>query len=124
MVRKIQTKQVVLLRSHGMSGRGISTSQGITSNSIAEVFEAADCLELSWDHLKEKLEGEVYSLLFPSAALTKLRAHLNMRHYAAFTSTGVNPVWHNHARWRASTDVVPKVTSRPSRYADLLCGQA
>lgn len=65
MVRKIQAKQVVLLRAQGMSGRAISTSQGISRNSVAEVLEAVDRLELTWDDLKDKPEGEVYGLLFP-----------------------------------------------------------
>lgn len=42
MVRKIQTKPILQLRSQGFSQRAISTSQGFSRRSVAAVFEAAD----------------------------------------------------------------------------------
>jgi transposase len=65
MVRKIKAKAVLSLRADGLSGRAISVSQGISRNSVADVFEAADRLGADWDDLRDRPEAEVYALLFP-----------------------------------------------------------
>ncbi|EXF23881.1 integrase [Nesterenkonia sp. AN1] len=65
MVRKIKAKTILSLRAQGLSGRAISVSQGISRNSVAEVFEAADRLGVDWDQLHERPDAEVYALLFP-----------------------------------------------------------
>ncbi|MGP5733043.1 IS21 family transposase [Arthrobacter rhombi] len=65
MVKKIKAKAVLGLRAEGLSGRAISASQGISRNSVAEVFEAADRLGTDWDDLALQGEAEVYALLFP-----------------------------------------------------------
>ena len=52
MVRKIKAKRILQLRAEGFSGRTIASSQGISRNSVAEVFNAADAASRSWDELK------------------------------------------------------------------------
>lgn len=42
MVRKIKSKLVLELRSQGQSGRVIAAAHGMSRNSIAQVFEAAE----------------------------------------------------------------------------------
>jgi len=49
MVRKIRAKLVLELRAQGLSARAISIGQGISRNSVAEVFHAADRLNMTWD---------------------------------------------------------------------------
>ncbi|MGP5155062.1 IS21 family transposase [Glutamicibacter ardleyensis] len=65
MVRKIKAKRILQLRAEGFSGRTIASSQGISRNSVAEVFNAADAASRSWDELKDLNEEEAYQLLFP-----------------------------------------------------------
>lgn len=65
MVRKIQTKPILQLRSQGFSQRSISTSQGFSRRSVAAVFEAADREKLDWDMIREIPESTVYDRLFP-----------------------------------------------------------
>ena len=65
MVRKIKAKRVLQLRSEGLSGRAIAASQQISRNSVAAVLEAADAAGLRWDHVADRSEAEVYSLVFP-----------------------------------------------------------
>lgn len=64
MVRKIQAKRVLQLRAEGLSGRQIA-AQGMSRNSVAAVFEAADLAGVRWEDIAQKSEGEVYALLFP-----------------------------------------------------------
>jgi transposase len=65
MVRKIKAKLVLQLRNQGLSGRAISSTQGMSRHSIQAVLDAADRAGLSWDDVAEMSEGEVYSALFP-----------------------------------------------------------
>ena len=65
MVRKIKSKLILELRSQGQSGRAIAAAHGISRNSIAQVFEAADREGLSYDDIAEVPEAEVYARLFP-----------------------------------------------------------
>src|SRR5699024_2363837 len=65
MVRKIKAKRVLQLRAEGLSGRLIATSQQVSRNSVAEVFEAADAAGLGWDDVADLSDGQVYQRLFP-----------------------------------------------------------
>lgn len=65
MVRKIQTKPILQLRSEGFSQRSISTSQGFSRRSVAAVFDAADREQLDWEAIREIPESTVYDRLFP-----------------------------------------------------------
>ncbi|MGP4982154.1 IS21-like element ISAar36 family transposase [Glutamicibacter arilaitensis] len=65
MVRKIQTKPILRLRSEGFSQRSISTSQGFSRRSVAAVFEAADREQLDWEAARDIPESTVYDRLFP-----------------------------------------------------------
>jgi lambda repressor-like predicted transcriptional regulator len=42
MVRKIKAKLVLQLRNQGLSGRAISSAQGMSRHSIQAVLDAAD----------------------------------------------------------------------------------
>lgn len=65
MVRKIRAKLVLELRAQGLSARAISAGHGMSRNSVAEVFQAADRLNISWDEIAESSEHHVYERLFP-----------------------------------------------------------
>lgn len=65
MVRKIQTKPILRLRSEGFSQRAISTSQGFSRRSVAAVFDAADREQLDWETIRDIPESTVYDRLFP-----------------------------------------------------------
>jgi hypothetical protein len=61
----IKAKLVLQLRNQGLSGRAISSAQGMSRHSIQAVLDAADRAGLGWDDVVEMPEGEVYSALFP-----------------------------------------------------------
>lgn len=65
MVRKIRAKLILQLRSEGLSGRAIASSQGMSRKSITAVLEAADAADVSWDDVADRPDDEVYDLLFP-----------------------------------------------------------
>ncbi len=65
MVRKIKAKLVLQLRSQGLSGRAIASSQGMSRHSVQAVLEAAERERLGWDVAASLPEGQVYELLFP-----------------------------------------------------------
>lgn len=65
MVRKIRAKLVLELRAQGLSARAISIGQGISRNSVAEVFHAADRLNITSDDITESSEHDLYERLFP-----------------------------------------------------------
>lgn len=64
MVRKIRAKRILQLRAEDFSGRQIA-SQGMSRNSVAEVFNAADRAGVIWEGIAEKSDAEVYAMLFP-----------------------------------------------------------
>lgn len=65
MVRKIKAKLVLQLRAEGLSGRAIASSQAMSRKSVTQVLDAADAAGVSWDDVKDRPDGQVYSLLFP-----------------------------------------------------------
>ena len=65
MVRRIKTKLVLELRAQGITGRMIAHTQGISRNSVAAVFDAADRAGIGWDSIAGKSDAEVYALVFP-----------------------------------------------------------
>ncbi|RIX34574.1 IS21 family transposase [Corynebacterium falsenii] len=65
MVRKIRAKLVLQLRAEGLSGRAISSSQGMSRKSVRAVLEAADGAGVSWDDVVELEDEQVYAKLFP-----------------------------------------------------------
>ncbi|RFA11749.1 IS21 family transposase, partial [Subtercola boreus] len=65
MVRRIKTKLVLELRAQGLTGRMIASAQGVSRNSIAAVFAAADRAGIDWDAIAGKTDAEVYALVFP-----------------------------------------------------------
>ena len=65
MVRKIRAKLILQLRSEGLSGRAIASSQGMSRKSITAILEAADAADVSWDDVADRPDDEVYDLLFP-----------------------------------------------------------
>jgi hypothetical protein len=71
MVREIKAKLVLQLRNQGLSGRAISSAQGMSRHSIQAVLDAADRAGLGWDDVVEMPEGEVYSALFPAAGYAR-----------------------------------------------------
>ena len=64
MVRKIRAKLVLQLRAEGFSARQIG-AQGMSRHSVAAVIAAADREGLTWEHVAELSEEEVYQRLFP-----------------------------------------------------------
>ncbi|MCO4262287.1 IS21 family transposase, partial [Pseudarthrobacter sp. MDT3-26] len=65
MVRKIKAKLVLQFRNQGLSGRAISSAQGMSRHSVQAVIEAADLAGLGWDDVADLSDGEVYLALFP-----------------------------------------------------------
>ena len=65
MVRKIRAKLVLQLRAEGMSDRAIASSQAMSRKSVTQVLDAANAAGVSWDDVKDRPDGQVYSLLFP-----------------------------------------------------------
>ena len=65
MVRKIKAKLVLQFRNQGLSGRAISSAQGMSRHSVQAVIDAADRAGLGWDAVAEMSDGEVYLALFP-----------------------------------------------------------
>ena len=65
MVRKIKAKLVLQFRNQGLSGRAISSGQGMSRHSVQAVIDAADRAGVGWDDVAEMSDGEVYLALFP-----------------------------------------------------------
>ena len=65
MVRKIRAKLVLQLRAEGLSGRAISSSQGMSRKSVRAVFEAADAAGIGWGDIADVADEQVYARLFP-----------------------------------------------------------
>ncbi|XAS69260.1 IS21 family transposase [Micrococcaceae bacterium Sec5.7] len=65
MVRKIKAILVLQFRNQGLSGRAISSAQGMSRHSVQAVIEAADRAGLGWDDVADLSDGEVYLALFP-----------------------------------------------------------
>ena len=65
MVRRIKTKLVLELRAQGVTGRMIAHTHGMSRNSVAAVFSAADRAGIVWDSITDKTDAEVYALVFP-----------------------------------------------------------
>ena len=65
MVRRIKTKLVLELRAQGITGRMIAHTHGMSRNSVAAVFSAADRAGIVWDSITDKTDAEVYALVFP-----------------------------------------------------------
>lgn len=104
MVRKIKSKLILELRSQGQSGRAIAAAHGMSRNSIAQVFEAADREGLSYDDIAEVPEAEVYARLFPGRG--------------EHTSVYVQPDWTRVHRELARVGVTLKLLH--SEYVDLV----
>ncbi len=65
MVRRIKAKLVLQLRAQGLSGRAISSGQGMSRHSVQAVFDAAERVDLDWANVSELSEADVYASLFP-----------------------------------------------------------
>ena len=65
MARKINVKLILELREFGMSRSMISSSRGISRNSIREVFSIADEKQIAYSDVADKSDDEVYRLFYP-----------------------------------------------------------
>ena len=61
----MSVKKILELDNSKMSGRDIAVTLSVSRNSVATVLSIAHKLNLTWDNLKDKEEGEIYSLFFP-----------------------------------------------------------
>ncbi|MFC0291662.1 IS21 family transposase, partial [Brachybacterium muris] len=61
MVRKIRAKLVLQLRAEGLSGRAISSSQGMSRKSVRAVFEAAAAAGIGWGDIADVADEQVYA---------------------------------------------------------------
>ncbi len=69
MVRRIKAKLVLQLRAQGLSGRAISSGQGMSRHSVQAVIDAADRVGLGWDEAAEMSDAQVYAAVFPGRGM-------------------------------------------------------
>ena len=68
MAKKIQVKQILELRSAGLSQNSIAKSRHMSKSSVGDVFQIAQERNLSYEGVKALRPDELYGLLLPGQA--------------------------------------------------------
>lgn len=58
-------REILRLKSQGISQRSIAVSCGCSRNTVSNVFQRAEQMQLDWDAIGNQTNGELQSLLFP-----------------------------------------------------------
>ena len=66
-------RQILRLHAQGVSGRGIAASCQCSRNTVAQVLERAEQLQIKWPFEKEFTDGELQGILFPEKEFSSNR---------------------------------------------------